>query len=49
MAGARERLASARLALDADYAARAALSEDDRYAKTHSGTWSLFREVFRRH
>ena len=28
------------------YAARAALSEHDRNAKTHSGTWSLFREVF---
>lgn len=28
------------------YAARAALSEQDRNAKTHSGTWSLFREVF---
>jgi uncharacterized protein (UPF0332 family) len=28
------------------YAARAALSEDDRYAKTHSGTWMLFRERF---
>ena len=28
------------------YAARAALSEEDRYAKTHSGTWTLFRETF---
>jgi uncharacterized protein (UPF0332 family) len=28
------------------YAARAALSEDERNAKTHSGTWSLFRETF---
>lgn len=28
------------------YAARAALSEEDRYAKTHSGTWVLFRETF---
>jgi uncharacterized protein (UPF0332 family) len=27
-------------------AARAALSEEDRYAKTHSGTWHLFRETF---
>lgn len=27
-------------------AARAALSEEDRYAKTHSGTWTLFRETF---
>jgi uncharacterized protein (UPF0332 family) len=28
------------------YAARAALSEKDRYAKTHRGTWALFRELF---
>ena len=28
------------------YAARAALSEEDRYAKTHSGVWSLFGEIF---
>ena len=28
------------------YAARAALSERERYAKTHSGTWSLFAELF---
>ena len=28
------------------YAARAALSEENRYAKTHSGTWVLFRETF---
>ncbi len=28
------------------YAARAALSEEDRYAKTHAGTWNLFRECF---
>lgn len=27
-------------------AARAALSEENRYAKTHSGTWQLFRETF---
>lgn len=27
-------------------AARAALSEEDLYAKTHSGTWHLFRETF---
>ena len=26
------------------YAARAALSERDRYAKTHGGTWHLFHE-----
>lgn len=28
------------------YAARAALSEEDRYAKTHRGTWDLFHETF---
>jgi uncharacterized protein (UPF0332 family) len=28
------------------YAARAALSEEDRNARTHSGTWLLFRETF---
>lgn len=28
------------------YAARAALSERDEYAKTHSGTWTLFSERF---
>jgi uncharacterized protein (UPF0332 family) len=28
------------------FAARAALSELDRYAKTHTGTWELFRESF---
>jgi uncharacterized protein (UPF0332 family) len=28
------------------YAARAALSERDRYAKTHAGTWTLFFELF---
>lgn len=28
------------------YAARAALSEENRYAKTHDGTWHLFRETF---
>lgn len=28
------------------YAARAALSERDRYAKTHSGAWALFSEEF---
>lgn len=27
-------------------AARAALSERDEYAKTHSGTWTLFSRVF---
>jgi uncharacterized protein (UPF0332 family) len=28
------------------YAARAALSEEDKNAKTHRGTWDLFREVY---
>ena len=28
------------------YAARAALSERDTYAKTHSGTWNLFQRQF---
>lgn len=28
------------------YAARAALSEHDKYAKTHAGTWHLFQEEF---
>lgn len=28
------------------YAARAALSERDEHAKTHRGTWHLFREQF---
>lgn len=28
------------------YAARAALSEREEYAKTHSGTWTLFSERF---
>lgn len=28
------------------YAARAALSEEDRSAKTHRGVWSLFGETF---
>ena len=28
------------------YAARAALSEEELYAKTHSGVWNLFREAF---
>jgi uncharacterized protein (UPF0332 family) len=28
------------------YAARAALSEEDRNARTHSGTWQLFKETF---
>jgi uncharacterized protein (UPF0332 family) len=28
------------------YAARGALSERDSYAKTHRGTWHLFREKF---
>lgn len=28
------------------YAARAALSEEDRHAKSHHGTWALFGELF---
>jgi hypothetical protein len=28
------------------YAARAALSEEERNARTHGGTWQLFRETF---
>lgn len=28
------------------YAARAALSEEERNAKTHSGVWGLFHEIF---
>jgi uncharacterized protein (UPF0332 family) len=28
------------------YAARAALSEEERYAKTHNGVWRLFSELF---
>lgn len=28
------------------YAARAALSEDDAYARTHRGTWHLFHERY---
>jgi uncharacterized protein (UPF0332 family) len=28
------------------YAARAALSEEGRHARTHSGAWALFSEVF---
>lgn len=28
------------------YSARAALSEQDRFARTHSGTWQLMREEF---
>jgi uncharacterized protein (UPF0332 family) len=28
------------------YAARAALSERDRYARSHGGTWAAFREEF---
>jgi uncharacterized protein (UPF0332 family) len=28
------------------YAARAALSEEDRYAKSHSGVWTLVRKEF---
>jgi uncharacterized protein (UPF0332 family) len=28
------------------YGARAALSERDKYAKTHSGVWTLFSQTF---
>ncbi len=28
------------------YASRAALSEEDLYAKTHGGTWNLFQQTF---
>jgi uncharacterized protein (UPF0332 family) len=31
------------------FAARAALSELDREARTHNGTWTLFEELFVRH
>jgi uncharacterized protein (UPF0332 family) len=51
--GARNALAAgdAELAVSAAsyamlYAARAALSERDLYAKTHSGVWGLFAETF---
>jgi uncharacterized protein (UPF0332 family) len=53
LAGARDALANghADLAVSAAYyamlyAARAALSERDLYAKTHSGVWSLFSGQF---
>ncbi len=60
MAAARDRLASARAAQEAGfaatalsaasyamlYAARAALSEEDRNAKTHRGVWVRFSETF---
>lgn len=53
LAGARDllRTGHAGLAASAAYfamlhAARAALSEQDRNARTHSGTWTLFSEVF---
>jgi uncharacterized protein (UPF0332 family) len=28
------------------YAARAALSERDRHARSHAGTWAIFRDEF---
>jgi uncharacterized protein (UPF0332 family) len=53
LALAREVLASGRLegAVSAAYyamlyAARAALSEEDEYARTHGGTWNLFRNRY---
>lgn len=51
--GAQHSLGAGHLAIAASagyyamlYAARAALSERDLYAKTHSGTWTLFSEQF---
>lgn len=53
LAGARDAAAAGHAALAVSsayyavlYAARAALSEEDRYAKTHRGVWALFGEVF---
>ncbi len=53
LASARDQLASGHpeTALAAAYyamlcAARAALSEEDRYSRTHRGTWALLRELF---
>lgn len=53
LAGAGRALAAGDLAIAASaayyamlYAARAALSERDLYAKTHSGTWTLFQQQF---
>ena len=53
MAGARDALAAKHfdLAVSAAYyamlyAARAALSEDDEHARTHGGTWNLFRRRY---
>ena len=51
--GARDALAAGHAALAVSsayyavlYAARAALSEENRYATTHRGVWALFGEVF---
>lgn len=53
LAGAKDALAAGHpdLAVSAAYyamfyAARAALSEDDEYAKTHRGTWHLFHQRY---
>jgi uncharacterized protein (UPF0332 family) len=53
LAGARDALAAGHPALAVSsayyaalYAARAALSEEDLYAKTHRGVWTLFAEAF---
>ncbi len=53
VASAREVLASGHLEVAVSaayyamlYAARAALSERDEYARTHSGTWHLFRDRY---
>lgn len=52
LAGARDALAAGHASLAVSsayyavlYAARAALSESDRYAKTHRGVWALFGEL----
>jgi uncharacterized protein (UPF0332 family) len=53
LAGARDSLAASHLDLAVSaayyamfYAARAALSESDEYAKTHRGTWHLFHQRY---
>lgn len=53
LAGARDALAAGHLDLAVSaayyamfYAARAALSETDEYAKTHRGTWHLFHQRY---
>jgi uncharacterized protein (UPF0332 family) len=53
LAGARDAFAAGHLDLAVSaayyamlYAARAALSEDDEHARTHGGTWNLFRSRY---